>query len=116
MAFSWEEANAFALTLPGVALSPYYGIPSPKVRGKAFVYRSHEPGSFGIAVPLDEIGMLKETDPATFWQSPHYEGWPAVLVREAAAEDRERIVALIERAWSARASQAQRAERERMRG
>lgn len=63
MAFSWEEANAFALTLPGVALSPYYGIPSPKVRGKAFVYRSHEPGSFGIAVPLDEIGMLKEPIP-----------------------------------------------------
>ena len=116
MAYTWEEAKTFALTLPGVELSPHYGTPSPKVRGKAFAYRSHEPGSFGIAVPLDEIEMLKETDPGTFWQSPHYEGWPAVLVREAAADDRVRIEALIERAWAARASKAQRAERERMAG
>lgn len=112
MAFSWEEAKAFALTLPGVELAPHYGTPSPKVRGKAFAYRSQEAGSFGIAASLDEVEMLKETDPATFWQSPHYEGWPAILVREDAADDRGRVAALIERAWAARASKAQRVERE----
>ena len=116
MSYDWAEACAFALTLPGVEMSPHYGTPSPKVRGKAFVYRSHEPGSFAISAPLDEIEMLKETDPAVFWQSPHYEGWAAVLVREVAVADRERIEALIERAWWARASRAQRAERERMAG
>ena len=110
MAVGWDEAVAFALTLPGVVLSPHYGTPSPKVRGKAFVYRSPEPGSFALAASLDEIETLKETDPATFWQSPHYQGWPAVLVREAQA-DPERIEALIERGWAARASKAQRAER-----
>jgi hypothetical protein len=41
--------------------------------------------------------MLKETDPATFWQTPHYEGWPGVLVRYA-SDDPERVLAVIERA------------------
>ena len=46
--------------------------------------------------------MLKETDPATFWQTPHYEGWPAVLVRFD-SPDPDRVRAMIERshAWSA---------------
>ena len=34
--------------------------------------------------------MLKETDPDTFWQTPHYEGWPGVLVRYGSA-DPERV-------------------------
>ena len=28
--------------------------------------------------------MLMETDPATFWETDHYRGWPAVLVGSAA--------------------------------
>jgi len=110
MGISWDAVVAFALTLPGVELSPHYGTPAPKVRGKAFAYRSREPGSFAIAATLDEVDLLKEMDPATFWQSPHFEGWPAILVREDAA-DAERIEALIERAWERRASKTQREER-----
>jgi len=107
---SWDEAVAFALTLPGAELSTSYGKPSIKVRGRGILGIGREPGSFGVSAPLDEIEMLKETDPACFWQSPHYEGWAAVLVREAAA-DPERVERLIERAWFARASKAQRLER-----
>jgi hypothetical protein len=40
--------------------------------------------------------MLKETDPETFWQTPLYEGWPAVLIRYSSA-DPERVRAMIER-------------------
>jgi len=110
MAVSWNEVVAFALTLPGTELASFYGDMVPKVRGKAFVSRGREPDSFALRVPLDEVEMLKEIDPACFWQTPHYEGWPCVLARFATA-DRERILALVERAWAARASKAQCAER-----
>jgi hypothetical protein len=51
-----------------------------------------------------------ETDPETFWETPHYRGWPAVLVRFGSA-DRERIERVIERAWWDRASKIQRTAR-----
>src|SRR3546814_5068583 len=58
--------------------------------------------SFGLALDLDTIEMLKETDPDTYWQSAHYEGWPAVLVRYDSS-DPERVRAMIERSreWTA---------------
>ena len=100
---SWKEAVAFALTLPGTELSTSYGLPAVKVNGRAFLYTGHEAkDSFGIAIDMDTVEMLKETDPATFWQSKHYEGWPAVLIRFDSS-DPERVRAMIERshAWTA---------------
>ena len=106
----WDEVAAFALTLPGTELSSSYGKPAVRVRGKAFVYPGREQGSFCVATPLEEKDLLLETDPDTFWESPHYRGWPAVLVRHDSHEmERARLV--IERAWWDRASKAQRAER-----
>ena len=103
----WEEVKAFSLSLPDTELSTSYGRPAVKLRGKAFVYPGREAGSFAIASPLDEKEMLMLTDPGTFWETPHYSGWPAVLVRFGSPE-RERIEAVITRAWWDRASKAQR--------
>ena len=99
---NWGEAVAFALTLRETELSTSYGKPAVKVNGRAFLYTGREQGSFGVAIDLDTVEMLKATDPDTFWQSPHYEGWPAVLVRYG-SEDPERVAQVIERshAWSA---------------
>ncbi|HEX8480903.1 MAG TPA: MmcQ/YjbR family DNA-binding protein [Allosphingosinicella sp.] len=100
---SWEEAVAFALSLPGTELSTSYGKPAVKVNGRAFLYTGREAEtSFGLAVDLDTVEMLKETDPGTFWQTPHYEGWPAVLVRFG-SDDPERVRGAIIRshAWTA---------------
>jgi hypothetical protein len=94
----WEEAAAFALALPGTELSTSYGKPAVKVNGKAFLFPGREQGSFAVASPLPEKELLMETDPGTFWQTDHYRGWPAVLVRYGSAE-RERIEAVIRRAW-----------------
>ena len=52
--------------------------------------------SFGVAIDLDTIEILKATDPETFWQTPHYEGWQGVLIRYASKED-ERVREIIER-------------------
>ena len=96
---TWDEAVAFALTLPGTELGKSYGKPAVKLASneRAFLFPSHEAGtSFAVAIDLDTIEMLKETDPATFWQSPHYVGWEGVLIRYD-SKDNERVRDVIER-------------------
>lgn len=89
----WGEVAAFALTLPNTELSTSYRQPAIKVDGKTFVSTGHEPGSFHVRATPDEKAVLIDTDPATFWQTPHYEGWPGLLVRYASADaDRVRLV------------------------
>ena len=102
---TWDEAVAFALSLPGTELGTSYGKPAVKVssNGRAFLYPSHEADtSFGISLDLDSIEMLKATEPETYWQTPHYEGWPAVLVRYD-GQDQDRLRETIQRSrdWSA---------------
>jgi hypothetical protein len=93
---TFDEAIAFALTLPDTELSTSYGKPAVKVasNGRAFLFPSHEPDtSFGVAIDLDTIEILKATEPETYWQTPHYEGWPGVLIRyDGKDEDRVRDV------------------------
>jgi len=96
---TWEETVAFALTLPDTERGTSYGKPAVKVvsNRRAFLFPSHEPHtSFGIAIDLDTIEILKETDPDTFWQTPHYVGWEAVLVRYD-SPDADRVREIIER-------------------
>ena len=102
---SWLEASAYALSLPDTELSTSYGSPAVKIasNGRAFLFVGREgENSFGVALDLDSVEMLMETDPATFWQTPHYQGWPAVLVRFD-SPDPDRVRATIERSrdWSA---------------
>ena len=96
---TFEEAVAFALTLPDTERGTSYGKPAVKVvsNGRAFLFPSHEADtSFGIAIDLDSIEILKETDPQTFWQTPHYIGWEGVLIRYD-NKDPERVREVIER-------------------
>jgi hypothetical protein len=81
---TWDEAVAFALSLPDTELGTSYGKPPVKVasNGRAFLFPSHEADtSFGVAIDLDTIEILKETEPETFWQTAHYVGWEGVLIR-----------------------------------
>ena len=102
---TWDEAVAFALSLPGTELGTSYGKPAVKVasNGRAFLYPSHEAGtSFAVAMDLGTIDLLKETEPETYWQTPHYEGWEGVLVRYDSADDeRVRETILRSRDWVA---------------
>ena len=96
---TWDEAVAFALTLPGTELSTSYGKPAVKVaaNGRAFLVTSHEAdSSFGLAIALHAVDLLMTTEPETYWQTPHYEGYPMVLVRYA-AKDEERVADTIRR-------------------
>jgi len=102
---TFEEAIAFALTLPGTERSTSWGKPAVKVaaNGRSFLFPSHEADtSFGLAIDLDTIEILKATEPETYWQTPHYEGWEGVLIRyDAKDEDRVRDVIRRSRDWIA---------------
>lgn len=102
---TWEDAVSFALSLPDTELGRSHGKPSVFVRsnGRSFLFPSHEAEtSFGLALDLATIEMLKLTDPNTFWQSPHYEGWPGVLVRYDSKDiERAREIIRRSREWSA---------------
>lgn len=96
---SWDEVTAFALMLPGTELSTYFNQPAVKVtaNGRAFLNCGTQPDSFVLSIDQDSKEMLIETDPETYWQTPHYHGWPALLVRFGSS-DPERVRAMIERA------------------
>src|SRR3546814_19801928 len=68
----------------------FYGTPCPKLNGKALASPGREPGSFAVMCKPDEKEILLETDPDTFWQTPHYAGWHALLVRYG-SDDPERV-------------------------
>lgn len=102
---TWEEALAFALSLPGTERSTSHGKPAVKIisNGRAFLYPGREADtSFAVGLSLDAIEMLKATEPETYRQTDHYEGWPAVLVRyESKDDERVREVIRGSRDWAA---------------
>ena len=100
MSFSWDEAVAHALALPGVTMGAgAKGSASPQVRGQQIVSQGRAPGTYVLRATREEIAVLKETDPDSFWQV------------DAASAEPERMKLLSERAWWDRASQKQRAAR-----
>jgi hypothetical protein len=81
---TWEAARDFALGLPGTELSSSYGKPAIKIaaNGRAILGTGRESDtSFVLHIDIATAEMLMATGPETFWQTPHYEGYGAVLVR-----------------------------------
>jgi hypothetical protein len=110
MSFGWDEAVAFALTLPGVKMAAgAKGTTSPQVRGRQLISQGKAASTYVLRASREEILILRESQPEVFWQTPQYEGWPTVIVNGDLA-DAERMKILIERAWWDRASLKQRAE------
>jgi len=104
---TWAEVAAFALSLPDTELSTSYGKPAVKIRGKAFLFPGRAQRSFAVMSQLDEKELLMDTEPNTFWETPHYSGYPAVLVHFD-SPSRPRIELVVTRAWWDRASKVQR--------
>ena len=104
----WSAVVTHGLTLPGVEAGTSYGKPALRFRGRTLAATTApDPDSFVLHVAEEEKDHLIEQDPATFWQTEHYRGWPALLVRYGRAGDR--VATLLTRAWWDRATKAQRA-------
>jgi hypothetical protein len=97
---SWDKAAAFALALPGTKCGISARMPTVKVvaNDRHFIWTGHEAKtSFAMWVEDGEAEMLIETDPGTFWQSPHYAGSRVILIRYI-SDDPDRVRHMIEQA------------------
>jgi hypothetical protein len=77
-----------AAKLPGVEEGLSYGMPSLKVGGK-FLGRVREPDVLVLMCALEEKELLMQTNSAVYFETDHYKGWPAVLVRLSKIGDEE---------------------------
>jgi hypothetical protein len=100
-AFAPLRAAAFEIGLPGLEEGASYGTPALKVRGK-LIARLKDAETLVLRCPLDEKEHLMELEPETFFETDHYKGWPAVLIRLSRVEP-AKLRQLLERAWRTQA-------------
>jgi len=95
----WDDVVELGLELPEVEVSSSYGTPALKVRKKLFA-RLLETGETLVLLKIDDIErqMLLETQPDVFYLTPHYVGWPTVLVRLPNIS-REQLRELLTQSW-----------------
>jgi hypothetical protein len=98
----WETVREIALALPE-AEDASGERPAFRVRGKLFAWmsRPRDGGTLAIRVDPDEKQLILQSSPDVYFETPHYEGYPAVLVRLDRIE-RDELVERIEDAWSIR--------------
>ncbi len=77
-----EDVRRICLTLPGAFEKPYEGLPGFRVRNNLFVRIRENPDALLVWRPdIREKEALIASEPTKFFQTPHYEGHPGVLVR-----------------------------------
>jgi len=95
----WEDVVEIGTRLPGVEVGTSYGTPALRVRGKGMCRMRTNPDALVIRVTdMGEREALLQGEPDVFFTTPHYDGWPYVLVRLEAV-DRVELGELIEEAW-----------------
>jgi hypothetical protein len=79
----WSRLRTLALGLglPGVEETTSWGQPTLKAHGKLWVWWSPHEDAPVFKVPIEEREILIEAEPDTFFVTPHYRGYPLVLVR-----------------------------------
>jgi len=89
----WDDVVALGRELPETEESTSYGRPSLKVRGKSFVTIRERPDALVVRCDGDEKPFLLEARPDLVFTTPHYDGYPYVLVRlEAPLEEARELV------------------------
>ena len=93
---TWDDVRRLALELPETEEGTSYRQPCFKVAGKTFVNMSpHERGALVVRADPYEKPLLIASRPDLYYETPHYKGYPALLVRlEVTDEDelRERLI------------------------
>ncbi len=99
----WEEVRALALALPEVEEGTSYGRPAFKIRGKLVACRRRDDHrALVLRVDPAALELMLRARPEAFFVTPHYAGYPYVLVRLDAVDPVE-LSELIEDAWRLRA-------------
>jgi len=83
--------------LPEITEGISYGTPSLKLR-KKFLARIKDDDTLVVMCPLEEKAFLLQADDEVFFETPHYHGYPAILLRLQKAGDAA-IAGRIAQAW-----------------
>jgi len=114
---TWEDVRRIALSLPQTSEKLSWGTPSWRVKDKGFVWerplRKSDLEALGDAAPPGPIlgarvehlvakEALLADDPGVFFTTPHFDGYPAVLVQlgRISVADLEEVIT---EAWLVRA-------------
>jgi hypothetical protein len=92
---SENDVRRICLSLPEAMEKPYAGLPGFRVRNKLFARIREKPDALVVFRPdIAEKESLIAAEPDVFFQTSHYEGHPAVLVRLEAinADELEEIL------------------------
>jgi hypothetical protein len=110
MVASWDDVRRLALALPGTSEAPSHeGLPAWRIKGKLFVWerplRRADYDTLGDAAPdgpilgarVADVGIkeaLLADQPDVYFTTPHFNGYPAVLVRleQITVADLEEVV------------------------
>ena len=95
----WDDVRAIVARFPEVEASTQ-GRPAFRVRGKLFAWRARDRdgGELAIRVEREEKPLILDSNPELYYETPHYAGYPGVLVRLGAV-DREELAERLEDAW-----------------
>ncbi|GAA0793818.1 MmcQ/YjbR family DNA-binding protein [Spirilliplanes yamanashiensis] len=114
---SWEDVARIALSLPETTESTSWGSPAWKVRTSTFAWerglRAKDLAELGDAAPDGPVlgasvpdegakHALIADDPAVYFTTSHFDGYPAVLVRLDAIAEPD-LEELLTEAWLAKA-------------
>jgi hypothetical protein len=109
---SWDDVLEIARDLPGIEEATSYGTPSLKVRRKFLCRMRTDPDALVMRViDMQEQEALVKGRPDVFFLTPHYEGYPYVLIRLDEI-DRAMLAELLEDAWRTQAPKTLVAERD----
>jgi hypothetical protein len=99
-----EDVRRIALSLPEVTEKPWFGTPGFRVKDKSFL-RIRAEAEGGLVVFVEDLGekeALLASDPEKFFTTPHYDGYPVVLVNLPAIHVDE-LTELIADSWRIKA-------------
>ena len=114
---TWDDVRRIATALPEVTEQASHGLPAWRVSGKLFAWERplrkgdiealgpDAPGGPILGARVADLGVkeaLLADDPAVFLTTPHFDGYPAVLVRLGHVTEPD-LAELITEAWLARA-------------
>jgi hypothetical protein len=101
---TWQDVTKIALRLPKTEVTTWYGTPGVKVAGKGFLrLRTESEGGLVVMCHIDKKNaLLRSGDPA-FYTTPHYDGYPAILVNLKKIK-RAELAHLITEAWRRKAT------------
>jgi hypothetical protein len=99
-----DDVRRIALSLPETTEKPWYNTPGFRVKDKGFL-RIRDEAEGGLVVFVADVGekeALLTSEPDKFFTTPHYDGYPVVLVNLADVEVDE-LTELITESWRLKA-------------